>query len=85
MLVDAENLSLPSTSSPTTAGLVWKKIWKVQVPNKIRHFIWCVAKDSLPTKQNLQAWHIPVGNVCDGCRDHMELVLHCLWLCNKAR
>ena len=53
MLVDAENLSMPSSSSPANAGLVWKKIWKVRVPNKIRHFIWCAAKDSLATKRNL--------------------------------
>lgn len=76
MLVDTENLSMPSSSSPANAGLVWKKIWKVGVPNKIRHFIWHAAKDSRPTKQNLQAWHIPVGEVCDGCGDHTESILH---------
>lgn len=85
MLVDAENLSMPSSSSPANAGLVWKKIWKVQVPNKIRHFIWCAAKDSLATKRNLQARHIPIGEVCDGCGDQTESILHCFWLCDQAR
>ncbi|XP_075663116.1 uncharacterized protein LOC142632628 [Castanea sativa] len=75
MLVDAEILPLPSSSIPTSAGSVWKKIWKVQVSNKIRHFLWHAAKDSLPTKQNLEARHIPVGNVCDGCGDHTKSVL----------
>lgn len=84
MLVDTENLPMPSSSSPANAGLVWKKIWKVRVPNKIRHFFWCDAKDSLPTKQNLHALHIPVGEVCDGCGDHIESILHCLWICDQA-
>lgn len=35
MLVGVENLSLPSSSSPSNAQMVWKKIWKLRVPNKI--------------------------------------------------
>ncbi|XP_030958481.1 uncharacterized protein LOC115980358 [Quercus lobata] len=77
--------SLPSSSAPTGDGSVWKKIWKVHVPHKIRHFLWRAAKDSLPTKQNLVAWHIPVGNVCDGCDDYSESVMHALWLCDQVR
>ena len=50
MLVSAEAFLMPSSSSSDNNGLVWKKIWKIQTPNKIRHFIWCAAKDSLPTK-----------------------------------
>ena len=50
MLVDKENQSLPSSSAPNGDGSVWKKIWKVRVPHKIRHFLWRAAKDSLPTK-----------------------------------
>ena len=40
MLVDNENRVLPSSSAPNVDGLVWKKIWKVRVPHKIRHFLW---------------------------------------------
>ena len=50
MLVDNENQSLPSSSATNGDGSVWKKIWKVRVPHKIRHFLWRAAKDSLPTK-----------------------------------
>ena len=31
------------------------------------------------------ARHIPVGNVCDGCGDHSESVMHVLWLCDQVR
>lgn len=50
MLVDDENLPLSSSSVPTSVGSVWKKTWKVRVPNKIKHFLWHATKDSLPTK-----------------------------------
>lgn len=56
----------------------------MKVPNKIRHFIWRAAKDSLPTKQNLKARQIPVDDVCDECRDHVESIMHYLWLCDQA-
>ena len=31
------------------------------------------------------ARHIPVGNICDGCGDHSESVMHALWLCDQVR
>ena len=65
-LVAAEDSLAPSSSSLVHEHSVWKKIWKMKVPNKIRHFIWSVAKDSLPTKVNLKAWHVPVDDVCEG-------------------
>ena len=32
---------------------VWKSIWKIRAPQKIRHFMWRAVKDSLPSKYNL--------------------------------
>ena len=34
----------PSSSSPSDAERVWKGIWKIKTPNKIRHFIWRAAR-----------------------------------------
>lgn len=85
MLVEAENLTLPSSSSSAQSQDVWKKIWKLRVPNKIRHFLWCVAKNSLPTKMNLKARYIPMDDTCDDYGDHVESILHCLWLCDQSR
>ena len=84
-LVAAENCLAPSSSSLPNDHAVWKKIWKMKVPNKIRHFIWRAAKDSLPTKVNLKAWHVPVDDVCEGCGDYSESTMHSLWLCDQAR
>lgn len=85
MLVSAESLLMPSSSSSGSNGLVWKKIWKMRVPNKIHHFIWRAAKDSMPMKKNLKARHLPIGEECDGCGEHTESILHCLQLCDQAR
>ena len=75
----------PSSSSPSDAKRVWKGIWKIKTPNKIHHFIWRAAKDSLPTKQNLKVKHISLDDTCAMCDDHPESLLHCLWLCPHAQ
>ncbi|KAK9991527.1 hypothetical protein SO802_026512 [Lithocarpus litseifolius] len=85
MLMEAENFVLPSSSSPLSEHNIWKKIWKLKVPKKVCHFLWRAAKDSLPTKQNLRLRHIPLDDTCEGCNDHSESLLHCLWLCDQAR
>lgn len=33
---------------------VWKKIWKLGIPHKIRVFSWLLGRESLPTKAKLQ-------------------------------
>ena len=82
MLVSAESILQSSSSDSGSTELVWKKIWKMKVPNKIQHFIWRATKDSFPTKQNLKARHIPIAKDCDGYGEHTESIVHCLWLCD---
>ena len=43
----------PRSSSLDGQSKVWKGIWKIKTSNRIWHFIWRAARDSLPTKQNL--------------------------------
>ena len=42
-------------------------------------------KDSHPTKQNLKTRHVSMDDVCDVRGGHVELILHCLWLCDQAK
>ncbi|KAL0416623.1 UNVERIFIED_CONTAM: hypothetical protein Slati_3494200 [Sesamum latifolium] len=50
--VSLTNESLPSASSSSLSP--WKILWKVNVPGKIRVFIWKLAKNALPIGVNLQ-------------------------------
>ena len=38
------------SSSGGACSLLWTRIWKIHAPQKIKHFIWRAATDSLPTK-----------------------------------
>ena len=84
-MLASEVLHSSPSSSSGVAGNVCKRIWKIKTPQKIKHFIWRAAKDSLPTKHNLVRRQIPVDKTCSFCDDHQETILHVLWLCDHAK
>lgn len=84
LAADEANTNLSSSSSNSSQSF-WKKIWKIQAPNKVRHFIWRAAKDSLPIKQNLKSQHILMDKTCTQCDDHQETLMNSLWLCDHAQ
>ena len=85
MLESTARSSHPCSSSVDEMSKVRKGIWKIKTPNKIRHFIWRVAHNSLPTTQNLWLRHVPVDDSCPLCAEQTESLMHCLWLCDHAQ
>ena len=75
----------PSSSSTGIAATVWKRVWNIQAPSKIKHFVWRALRDSLPTKPNLRIQNIMVDETCSLCEDGTETVLHSLWYCEQAQ
>ena len=61
----------------------WFSIWALQVPNKIRNFMWCACCDSLPMKANLRRRHIMDSSLCKWCLREEENPLHALWSCRE--
>ncbi|KAF7828635.1 LOB domain-containing protein 38 [Senna tora] len=59
-------------------GEVWRKIWKAQVPSKIKIFLWRTYRKVLPVRANLAKRGVEVEDGCPlGCPDE-ETVLHAL-------
>lgn len=60
---------------------LWKAIWKMRVPNKIKFFAWRLRKESLLTQQNLSKKNILTEGVCCFCKRILEdipnAILHC--------
>ncbi|KAL0008239.1 hypothetical protein SO802_009741 [Lithocarpus litseifolius] len=75
----------PASSNPDSTKQVWKGVWKIRAPNKVRHFIWRAVKDSLPTKENLKKRQIQVDVTCSLCDELEEDTMHALWLCDQAQ
>ena len=74
------NHDLSSTSSDNDRDL-WKVIWSLHVPNKVKNLLWRACLESMLTKVNL-VWRTIIDSpLCDRSRLEPETTLHALWLC----
>lgn len=78
-LSDEESVATPGPSDPMEHKQFWQEIWSLNVPNKIRHFIWRACNESLPTKQNLYKQKVALNGLCECCRCEDEDILHALY------
>ncbi|XP_050278363.1 uncharacterized protein LOC126719908 [Quercus robur] len=62
---------------------LWKLIWGLDVPNKVKNFVWRSGKDAIPVKANLRRRKILNEGTCDHCGQEAESVLHAIWECSK--
>lgn len=62
---------------------LWKAVWKLHCPNKIKNFIWRACKDILLTKTKLRDRKIPVEVECGLC-ESVETAGHAFWCCDFA-
>ena len=77
--------ALPSSSTGEGDKKLWNGIWKLRVPPKVRHFLWRVVRDALPTKINLLKRNVMADGVCELYRESNEDTLHALWLCDTVK
>jgi ribonuclease HI len=62
------------------AAMVWNKIWKLQVPERVRVFVWMMHHDRLLT--NHRKSRMGLGSaMCSYCGDQCETILHVLRDC----
>ena len=72
-------------SNPLAHSSSWNHIWDLEVPNKIKHFIWRACRKSLPTKKNLFIKKVTRNAICDLCHVGVEDVIHALWGCQVLK
>ena len=79
--------SRPWVGSYSGAGgqQVWKKIWQLHVPNKIKKFWWRARQDILPTRVNLVRRKIIAERGCQCGKKVPESALHAIWECGVAQ
>jgi hypothetical protein len=60
----------PETSTSNHSKM-WSKIWSLPLPNKVKNFIWRLAKQIIPTRGNLQRRRVVLDPICPLCfMDH---------------
>lgn len=63
---------------------VWKILWSLNIPSKIKHFIWKALNNSLPNKMNLIQKGINISPDCPICNFQIEHTDHILFLCSRS-
>ena len=60
---------------------VWKLIWGLNVPNKVRNFMWRACKEAVLAKRNLLRRKILTEDKCEECGMESETTAYALWEC----
>ena len=83
LLRACDDTESPSTSDQSGNREVWKQIWKLHVPNRIRTLLWRACCDSLPSKANLVRRKILHDATCHNYNLEPKSTIHALWSCQK--
>lgn len=61
----------------------FKLIWALQLPPKIKYFIWLIGYNRLPTVTYFYKLHITTSSLCPICHQNEETIAHILFKCPK--
>lgn len=74
----------PSASMGISPG-VWKIIWGLKVPQKLKHFLWKACNNILPVRENLRKRRVVPTTECTICNKEVESVKLALLFCEWTR
>lgn len=81
--MEEELKEAPSPYNLTPTKRIWKSIWSLCVPNRVKTLFWRAGIDSLPLKANLLKRRVLNNDLCPGCKIKSETSFHALWSCTE--
>ena len=83
-LVGLDVRRIVSSSGQSGVGGWWRKLWNLQIPNKVKIFIWRVWHNIIPVLTNLSKRGINTAGCCTRCKQEPETLIHALVECPAA-
>ncbi|KAB2614065.1 hypothetical protein D8674_036381 [Pyrus ussuriensis x Pyrus communis] len=83
--LQGRSLARRDLSRPSVRGVpkaFWKGIWKLEVPPKLRHFLWLTVHNCLPTRDALFRRRSSQSSTCPICCCHDETIEHIFLSCS---
>ena len=62
----------------------WREVWRLEVPSKVKNFVWRACKEALPTKANLCRRRIILEATYEACKEENEDVSHAIFFCSSV-
>ena len=81
----SQNTTTEGASTNDTMGRFWRKIWSLDIPNKLKTFAWKASRNILPMKVYLCRCGVIDNATCEACDWVEETSGHLFWDCTKAR
>lgn len=90
MLSNVDDLINPNTGDwdvdlTSHRESVWKRMWKMKCPNKLKQFLWRFMHNSHALRMNLKRRKMDVDTRCVVCQRFDEDVGHLFFKCKEAR
>jgi len=67
------------------SDFIWKAIWKLKIPGKVKHFFWRLAHNSHPLRRNLVQRGMRIETKCIVCDSADEDGGHLFFKCCLAK
>ncbi|KAK6135653.1 hypothetical protein DH2020_030618 [Rehmannia glutinosa] len=64
---------------------MWRSTWKLNIKNKLKHFLWKCINDILPTSTHLIQRGIKMDDICCLCGCEVETPEHLFFQCSRAQ
>ena len=65
--------------------LLWKKMWHLNILEKVRIFAWRICMNAIPTMMNLNKRGVQANAIYPICRKEVETVEHAILKCDLAK
>ena len=72
----------PSSLDISHSKKIWKAIWNMKVPNRVKILLWRAGLDALPSRMNLVKRMVNCDPICPSCGLEQETTFHALWSCS---
>ena len=78
-------LNRAGTGSSTGGADFWNKIWKLECPPKVKHFLWRMSHNTLAVKRMLKRRGVKTDTLCSMCNRLDEDGAHLFFKCKEAK
>lgn len=63
----------------------WSLLWRLNIPPKVKHFLWRLLRDCLPTRQCLQQKGVNCTSLYSYCNTNIENAWHVMFGCDQVK
>ena len=81
--LEEEELNVEPREMTNKDKQVWREIWSIKVPPKVKTLLWSACRKAMPTKSALFRCKISPDPLCVRCQASVETPLHALWSCTE--